>query len=632
MAAVTRFPAIYAHCCEPDGVSAGAHEGLRAILRQRNLTALFQPIMGLSNGKIVGFEGLIRGPASSSLHFPADIFEAARRHKLTLEIEMLCRQVVLAAFAQQKLPGRLFLNVSPSVLTHPSFKNGQTLRYMRQLGIAPDQVTIEITENQPTADIKAMRDAALHYRSMGFKIALDDLGEGFSSLRLWSELHPEFVKIDKHFIRDVNSDPLKRQFLKSFQQIAERSHCQIIAEGIETEAELIAVKNLGIALGQGYFIAHPTQTLPISALQQASRAIIGESSTLFPGSNSMTHDCNATAQQLLVYIEPAAPETENNEILSRFSTDPALPCIPVVDHGRPVCLINRHDFMDRFAQPFQRKLLGNKPCIRAMHDQPLLIEKGTPIQEISQFLTETRNRHFADGFIVTEEGRYLGIGTWQDLLRIITRMQAEAARHADPLTLLPGNVPINEQIKRLLQAGASFHACYGDLDNFKRFNDIFGYQWGDELIQLTARILRGACDPACDFIGHVGGDDFILLMQSQDWENRCDNALRLFAEASISLVKEHRRVNGGYESEARHGRLAFRPLPTLSIGAVQVVPDQFHSHVKVSEAAAEAKKTAKSFAGNSLFVARSQAGIRQQGPATANIADGHAPDYLKESA
>ncbi len=576
---------------------------LRAILRQRNLTALFQPILDLSNGNVIGFEGLIRGPAHSPFHLPTDLFGAAQRCGLSLEIEMLCRHVTLESFAALSLPGRLFLNVSPSVLTHPSFKNGQTLEYMRTLGIAPDQVTIEITEHEPTFDVQLMRDALLHYRNMGFKIALDDLGEGFSSLRLWSELRPEFVKIDKHFVRNADNDPLKVQFLKSFQQIAERSGCHIIAEGIETEAELIAVKNIGIAFGQGYFIARPGPTLPTLAMQQASQVINQSVALSLPG-EGLIGSRNATAQQLLVYIEPATPGTDNNEILARFAANPSLHSIPVVERGRPLGLINRHRFMDRLAQPFQRDLLGNKPCLHTTHDQPLLVEKSTTIQEVSQCLTQAQDRHFSDGFIITEGGRYVGVGTWQDLLRAITRMQIDAARHANPLTMLPGNVPINEQIKHLLRRGVPFHACYCDLDNFKPFNDVYGYHRGDELIQLTARILRGACDPGRDFIGHIGGDDFILLLQSEDWEDRCNNALQSFSRASVALADAQHRQRGGYDGEDRSGRQVFNPLPTLSIGAARIEPARIKSHIRVAEVASEAKKMAKGMRGNSLFVER----------------------------
>ncbi len=597
-------PAECANRLRPSPSLPGDTRGaLLHILATRNLSAVFQPILDFGGNAYIGFEGLIRGPAGSALHAPIDLFSAAQQHGLSLEIEMLCRQIVLEAFAELQLPGRLFLNVSPGVLTHPSFKNGQTLEHMHRLGIRPDQVTIEITENQRTDDIKLMRDALLHYRSMGFKIALDDLGEGFSSLRLWSELHPEFVKIDKHFVREADSDPLKRQFLKSFQQIADGSGSLIIAEGIETEAEFQTVKSLGIALGQGYYIARPSPSPPQVPTLGPGLALSGLPVPDLAG-RQPSNTRNLTAQKLLISIEPAGPETENNEILLRFSEDPALQSIPVVKHGRPLGLINRHAFMERFAQPFQRELLGNKPCMVSANDRPLLIEKNTPLQEISLFLTESHSQNFSDDFIITDGEFFVGIGRWLELLRVITQMQIEAARHANPLTLLPGNVPINEHIHQLLTSGVPFHICYCDLDNFKPFNDVYGYYRGDELIQLTGSLLRGACDPILDFIGHIGGDDFILLMQSPDWEKRCNAALQTFAQAATALSDEPHRSAGGYQSENRQGQPVFHPLPTLSIGSYFIEPGRFLSPIEVADAASEAKKMAKTLPGNSLFVER----------------------------
>lgn len=107
---------------------------LEEILNQRNLSALFQPVMDLTNGTFLGFEGLIRGPVNSPLHSPINLFAAAKQQGLSLKVEMLCRQIVLKSFAAQNLPGNLFLNVSPVALTHPSFKNGQTLAYLENLG------------------------------------------------------------------------------------------------------------------------------------------------------------------------------------------------------------------------------------------------------------------------------------------------------------------------------------------------------------------------------------------------------------------------------------------------------------------------------------------------------------------
>jgi len=574
---------------------------LHDILEQRRLSALFQPIIDLKSVEFLGFEGLIRGPADSPLHSPINLFGAAEQQGLQLELEMLSRQIVLESFAKLNLPGNLFLNVSPETMSHPSFKNGQTLGFLEQLGIAPERVIIEITENQPTFDFEGMRTALLHYRSMGFKIAIDDLGEGFSSLRLWSELRPEFIKVDMHFVQGVDRDPIKLQFLKSIQHIAETCGTQVIAEGIETEAELRVVKDIGIALGQGYFIARPGPTPPLLASPETSSIINSSNISIFPkaeyGNRTYT-----TAHKLLTYVEPVHPGTLIDYIFERFNANPALRIIPVVKNAVPLGLINRYHFIDRFAKPFQRELHGKKPCDDLLQGDPLLVEKNMPIEELSHFLVEADSRHFADGFIITENGRYLGVASGQDLLRELTQMQLEAARYANPLTLLPGNVPINEHIERLLLANTPFVACYCDLDHFKPFNDTYSYRKGDEMIQLTGRILNWACDPKLDFIGHIGGDDFILLMQSRDWKTRCEQALRSFEQAAELLFREDHMKAGGYHSESRDGSVKFHPLTSLSIGAMQVAPGLFMSHHEVSAAMTDAKKMAKKIKGNSLFI------------------------------
>ena len=574
---------------------------LQEIIAQRKLSALFQPIIDVKNGVFLGYEGLIRGPADSPLHSPINLFAAAEKQGLSLEVEMLSRQVVLESFSRQKLPGSLFLNISPETLTHPSFKNGQTLEFMHKLNIDPARVVMEITENQPTFDFEAMRSALLHYRAMGFKTAIDDLGEGFSSLRLWSELRPEFIKIDMHFVQGVDHDPIKFQFLKSIQQIAESCGTRVIAEGIETEGELRVIKDIGIALGQGYFIARPTHTPPLLASIETSSIINSSNISIFP-TVELTQRLQVTAHKLLSYVEPVQPETPNDLVFDRFSGNPALHIIPVVKNGLPIGLINRHQLIDCFAIPFQRELMGNKPCHQLIQDTPLVVDKSMPIEELSHFLAEADRRHFADGFIITDSSRYIGVASGQDLLRELTKMQIESARYANPLSLLPGNVPINEHIERLLQANTPFIACYCDLDHFKPFNDSYSYRKGDEMIQLTGRLLGWACDHKLDFIGHIGGDDFIMLMQSRDWKSRCEQVLRSFEQAASLLFKPEHLAAGGYASEARDGQTRFHPLTSLSIGATQVTPGQFMSHHEVSAAMSGAKKMAKKIPGNSLFV------------------------------
>ena len=145
-------------------------------------------------------------------------------------------------------------------------------------------------------------------------------------------------------------------------------------------------------------------------------------------SNDFISKRSDTAKGLSIYIDPAQPETLNNEIISRFINDTRLLSIPVVKNQIPVGLINRFNFINQFAKPFQRELLGNKPCMVIGIDTPLIVEMNTTIQELSFLIANQENHYFVDGFIVTNEGKYQGVVSGQELLRSITKMQIEEFR------------------------------------------------------------------------------------------------------------------------------------------------------------------------------------------------------------
>src|SRR5450830_2172811 len=597
-----------AHAGEADGISHARQteeqqdsqllSHLHEIIAQRSLTALFQPIIRMRSGEIVGYEGLIRGPSNSPLHSPLNLFKVARANKLSVQVEHLCRHIVMAQFAQSGLPGNLFLNVSPGALVQPEAIQGETLRHLDKLGINPQRIIIELTENEPTYDYVLLRNAAMHYREMGFQIAIDDLGEGFSSLRLWSEIRPEYIKVDKHFIHNIHLDPVKMQFARSIQEIAAKSGAQVIAEGIETQDELMAIRDLGIAYGQGYHIARPN-----ASPSQEITADISKSLIRADISRENIFQNRATVEKLLKFIPAVEPACNNEDVFKMFDKNSELFAIPVVVDGHPVGLIGRNMMINDYARPYRRELYGRRPCEIMMDKAAIIVDKMVSLQDLSDLILKSDPRHLSVGFIITDNGQYRGMGSGHDLLRIISQMQINAARYANPLTLLPGNVPISEQIDSLLQSGTSFIACYCDLDNFKPFNDVYGFKKGDEVIQLTGRLLTEACGPY-DFLGHIGGDDFIVLFQSEHWESRCNEFLSKIGDTFPSFYSDIDRQRGAIETEDRQGDRRFHPILSISIGALVVEPDLYQSHHEVAAACVNAKKQAKKVAGNNLFIER----------------------------
>lgn len=564
---------------------------LRRIMEIGLLQPVFQPILDLRLRAILGYEALIRGPLDGEMQSPDALFAVAARTGMTLDLEHACREASLRAFAGQRLPGRLFLNATPDALLDERMMNGHTRALLNELGIAPNRIVIELTENQQITDMPGILDALLNYRGRGFQIAIDDLGEGFANLRMWSELRPEFVKIDKHFIHGIADDHIKFHFARAMQDLAEICNASLVAEGVERQADFICIRDMGIACAQGYFIARPAPE-PIRQLPGSVVAALGQQTlSLSPlaGSAGMA----PTARSLMRRIEPVQQDATNASVIARFESDAELDVLPVVHAGHPVGMINRHSMIDRFARPFRKELFGRRSCELFMDHAPLVVDQHASLQELAMMLSLAPRHYMLDGFIITGEGNYLGVGSAHDLMASITEMQINAARYANPLTQLPGNVPINEHIDRMLNAGGSFVAAYVDIDNFKPYNDVFGYRRGDDVIQTLARLIGDVSDGRQDFVGHIGGDDFFVIFQSPDWEMRCWDLVRLFAKAMSGLLGVEERALGGYMAENRRGELCLQALPTLSIGAVRITPGEFESHRDVAAAASVAKKQAK---------------------------------------
>ena len=257
-------------------------EELLRIIETRSVQPVFQPILAFGTGEILAYEGLIRGPDDSPLHTPTKLFEAATRAGQLIELNMLCALKVVRQFARLGLQQQLFLNVTPQTVLDVRDDVQRISRFIRDCGIDIAQVTIELTESQHIADRSIFREALMLFRKAGFRVALDDLGEGFSSLRLWSELQPDFVKIDMHFVQGVSTDEVKYHFLKSLQHIAEGCGSSLVAEGVETMADFCILRDLGIDNAQGFLIGRAAKKPSKLVPSQVSELIGTGSVPLFP--------------------------------------------------------------------------------------------------------------------------------------------------------------------------------------------------------------------------------------------------------------------------------------------------------------------------------------------------------------
>lgn len=210
-------------------------------------------------------------------------------------------------------------------------------------------------------------------------------------------------------------------------------------------------------------------------------------------------------ERMLVEAPTLTVKSRNDDVVRLFNAMPSLHAVAIIDDGRPVALINRRSFMDQYALPYHREVFGKRPCMQFANLAPLVVERGSTLEQIARLFANDDQRDLSDGFIVTENGRYAGLATGASMVRAVTEVRVEAARYANPLTFLPGNVPLNSHIDRLIANGSAFVACYFDLDHFKPFNDRYGYWQGDEVLKATANTSRQSASRRAIFSGTSAG-------------------------------------------------------------------------------------------------------------------------------
>ncbi|PZQ32805.1 EAL domain-containing protein [Pseudoxanthomonas japonensis] len=563
---------------------------LDGALRPGGLRALFQPIVRLEDRQVVAHEGLMRHAHADMS--PLRLLDRARTAGRLGELETHAARTLAQAFDFER-GGRLLVNLSAHAILQGALRPQQVIESLQSAGRDLSRFVIEITERDIVEDVGRLADALGYLRAAGIRIALDDFGNGHSNFELWHELGPEYVKIDRYLIHEIAQSPGRLSIVRALVQVADSLGTDLIAEGVERLQDLAIIQDLGIRFAQGYLLGRPSPAVSDTTPDEVRR-VVREKLPVWPLDGRRSTFPKITAAHLLIEAPSIGDQASNFEAEQLFRQHPQLPALPVIDHeGRPQGLINRRVFNERMAVPFARELLGRKPCIQLMHASPIMADVAQSIDAMSEILLGEDQRYLSDGFIITRDGRYAGVGTGEALVRRVTELRIEAARYANPLTLLPGNIPIAEHIARLIEARQSFMAAYCDLNHFKPYNDQYGYFRGDRMIRLVASTLVKHAEPRWDFVGHVGGDDFVVLFQSDDWERRCQEMVGEFNTASRALFDEADVARGVLEGEDRAGRYATFPLTTLTIGVAPVEPGRFSTAEEVASQAAAAKRRAK---------------------------------------
>ena len=548
----------------------------------------FQAIVDTRQGQIIGHEALSRGP-EGPLHQAHALFEHAYRDGWGLVLEQHCAQLACQRFdAEESL---LFININSQLLLEARARQ-QLRRWHKQLALQGSRLVLELSEQHGCCNIDALSEAINDVRKDGIRVAIDDLGLAHSGLQRWLLLRSDYVKIDRFFCQYIDRNPDKAALLSSLVGLARHLGTMLIAEGVERREEALRLQELGIDLMQGYYFQRPgpvLQTLPARLLGHRRQEL------------ERGHHHNLSIASL-IRPTPALPQhTRMEEVVRYFQQHPDLDSLPLIEHGMAVGAITRRRALEVFSSDFGRELYGRKTAAHFMERDTVIVEQSTLLEDVSYQLTDASRGNLAQECIAVDRRRYLGTVRTSDLLRRITDQQIRNARYANPLTGLPGNVPISEHIESLLGNAANFAVAYCDINDFKAYNDAYGYAMGDKAICLLARQLQ-ELGGSRDFIGHVGGDDFIAVFQSPDVSQRCQQLCQMFAEEAAQLYRAEHQQAGGIWSNDRQGKVAFFPAMSLSIGIVTIGRHRARDAHEVSGLASQAKKSAKSLPGGGVYL------------------------------
>lgn len=235
---------------------------LRQIIARRGLRTLFQPIVAIDSLESVGYEALSRGPRGTPYESPEALFSCAQQSRLGRELDRLCKLTAIESAKAKPSGTALFVNTLPTTLDDPEFLHGRAYANLSASGMKPDDVVWELTERHPIEDFDAFGMLMREYSNLGYKIAIDDVGTGYSSIQTITHVRPVFLKVDISLVSRIQENLLKQELVSSLLSLAQNIRADVIAEGVETEAELGTLRDLGVKYAQGFLFGRPADEFP----------------------------------------------------------------------------------------------------------------------------------------------------------------------------------------------------------------------------------------------------------------------------------------------------------------------------------------------------------------------------------
>ena len=480
----------------------------------------FQPIIHSHTGKLYAVEALIRNVQNiSGLNAIDDLFNMAFNDDYLYELDLQLREKAIKKFSNIKIEDlKLFYNLDNRIIYNKTFSYGNTSKILKKYKLNKSVICFELSEKGTAIEQNALSTMIQRYKEEGFSIAIDDFGIGVSGLKLLYFSEAQIIKLDRFFISNIDQDSKKKLFCSSIIEMAHIMGMQVIAEGIETIKEFYTCKDIGADFIQGYLVQKPTiETNEIKSIYNDIVTLINDNKR-----NSL----NATIDE--EFIEPIIALCINSslyELFIHFKGSTKNNFVPIVDeYDNFLGIIYEADIKKISYSQYGLSLAQNKTFSSSLikYLKPsLCVEISWGIDKILEMYNQ--NSKDALGIFITQSNKYRGFINLNSLLTLSYKRNIEIATNQNPLTKLPGNNQIEKFIEKTLKENQKdiTHIIYFDFNDFKPFNDIYGFRLGDRAILIFSELLQKRY-PKDSFIAHIGGDDFFVGLRNYEFKKVFD--------------------------------------------------------------------------------------------------------------
>ncbi len=567
---------------------------LDKILEGKNIKSVYQPIVSLANGEIYGYEALSRVTKKELSINIEQMFRTADKTGRSWELETLCRTKALENSINLEEGKKLFLNVNSNIIHDKKFKEGFTKERLNEYGLNSNNIIFEITERTAIIDNNAFLASIEHYKNQNYSIAIDDVGDGYSGLNIIANVGPNMIKLNMNLIRDIDKDETKQLLCRAMVDFCKNAGIYLVAEGIETEEELKMLIKLRVDLGQGYFLGIPQDTM-VNIASERIRMI-----KMFNEKN-YNEKLKSSVYPIIGHLAKSgytfSPDENVEDIYEMIRVNPTITEFAIVDNGITVGFMTKSRLSEIFGGRYGFSLYSKNSIRQLINTEFLRVNFNMPIDQVSRLAMQRPFERLYEPVVVENDGKYSGIVTIKDLLDASTSVAVSTAMHSNPLTGLPGNILIEKEILNHVLGDYPYCIMYFDIDNFKAYNDAYGFQNGDMMLALLADILK-ECATENEFIGHIGGDDFIVICDYIEVEDFCKTVIYKFSTRVNSLYHEEDVDNGYIISKNRHGVTENFPIASLSIAGISNKIKNYQDIEDFSRDIAVLKKTCKKQIGN----------------------------------